>query len=193
MIDRFQMAYYPSFGSGTVVSPNKETTMNRRKFLLSASALVLTLKLLPTNSALAELSGEHSAFPGIPYDELVRINDAFCVLERLQFGPLAQARNFGIDPDTVTDVERPITALRTAVVERAIEDRNAATRKSIGYIEDIQRKLLAHVGPDLDAQLHWLFVAPKIWGFEVSFYEMLEIGTLENQRFTAWNITGEPA
>ncbi|HUO50655.1 MAG TPA: hypothetical protein VMU25_03805 [Candidatus Paceibacterota bacterium] len=158
--------------------------MHRREFLASASAFVVALKLLPSTPALAaEPPADLSA---IPYDELVRIEDAFRILEDLKFGSAAQARQFGL----TTDYFETTTSLRDAAHARVSTPEDLWKR--VRYIELIHLKLNASLGPDIEEHLRWLNTAPMSWGFGFTFRDSLENGTLSELRFAAYNMTGEP-
>jgi hypothetical protein len=161
--------------------------MHRRKFLLSASAFVIALKLPPSIPAHAAITPPEII---MGTDELWRIERAFNVLEKLKFEPLEQSRMLGVDLTLGANVKQVVTAQRTAVIIRAIERGDEETWKRIELIEDMQRLLVENLGPGSDVHRFWLSTEPQRENFK--FGDRLKSGELRELQRTVVHLAFWP-
>lgn len=134
-----------------------------------ASTSVIAAKLPPSSFSLEVKN--HPDFPEVPYDDLVRVENAFRVLEDYLFGTLAQTRMFQLDASTI----KTRADLREAVHELALGCADANIWRCIEEIATLRNELNSVAGFTAADHLFWLGTEPR--GAYRSFRDNLEDGT----------------
>lgn len=121
--------------------------MNRRDFLLTGSATVVTPMLpLPANAVVQVFDY------GVPVDQIEPINQAFNILEDYKFSLSEKAELFGLYSDGFKNLDDLRDYVFTYIIDEGCRDGWARTH----FLIQIRQKLDERFGNDLDAQLAWM-------------------------------------